>query len=58
MANLGSCNDRRKVIKALERAGFERDSGGKHVLMHHTDGRFTTIPNARRIKKGTLSIQI
>ena len=54
MASLGSCNDRRKVIKALERASFERDSGGKHVVMHHPDGRFTTIPNDRRIKTGTL----
>jgi len=54
LASLGSCNNRTKVIKALERAGFERYAGGKHVIMHHPDGRFTTIPNARRIKIGTL----
>jgi len=42
------------VIKALERAGFEQDEGGKHVVMHHSDGRLTTIPNDREIRIGTL----
>lgn len=54
MASLANCNDRNKVIKALTRAGFASDAGGKHVILHHPDGRFTTIPNARRIKTGTL----
>lgn len=54
MPVLRSCNKRLKVIKALERAGFERDEGSKHVVMHHSDGRFATMPNGREIKIGTL----
>lgn len=54
MPVLRTCNQRSKVIRAIERAGFERDEGGKHVVMHHSDGRFTTIPNSRRIRLGTL----
>jgi predicted RNA binding protein YcfA (HicA-like mRNA interferase family) len=54
VATLRSCNKRRKVIQALRRAGFESAAGGKHVIMHHPDGRYTTIPNSRNICLGTL----
>ncbi len=38
----------------MERAGFERRSGGKHTIMEHVDGRYTTIPNHARLKVNTL----
>jgi predicted RNA binding protein YcfA (HicA-like mRNA interferase family) len=51
---LRTCNKRLRVIAALERAGFRAHQGAKHVVMHHPDGRYTTIPNARELKLGTL----
>jgi len=52
--SLANANKQSQVIKALERAGFVRHSGGKHTIMSHADGRYTTIPNHRQLKIGTL----
>lgn len=54
MPNLANATDRRKVIRALRRAGFVDHAGGKHTIMEHPDGRYTTIPNHKRLKVGTL----
>jgi predicted RNA binding protein YcfA (HicA-like mRNA interferase family) len=51
---LANSNHRGKVIQALRRAGFQDEAGGKHTVLHHPDGRFTTIPNSRLIKPTTL----
>ena len=54
MSGLSGYSDRGRVIKALERAGFQRAQGAKHLVMHHANGRHTTIPNSRVLKIGTL----
>lgn len=54
MPSLSNVNHRSKVIAALRRAGFNDEAGGKHTVLHHPDGRFTAVPNARRVKPGTL----
>ena len=48
MPSLTNANVQSKLIRALERAGFERRSGGKHTSMEHPDGRYTTIPIVRQ----------
>jgi len=50
MSRLANANVRSKVIRALRRAGFVEHQGGKHTIMEHPDGRYTTIPRHRRIK--------
>lgn len=56
MSRLANANHRGKVIKALQRAGLEKDEGGKHTIMVHREDatRCTTIPRGSRIKPGTL----
>ena len=54
MPSLANANKQSQVIRALERAGFERRSGGKHTIMAHPDGRYTVIPNHRQLKVNTL----
>ena len=54
MPSLANANVQSRVIRALERAGFKRRSGGKHAIMEHPDGRYTTIPNHARLKVNTL----
>ena len=54
MPSLANANKQTQVIRALERAGFERRSGGKHTIMAHPDGRYTAIPNHRQLKVNTL----
>ena len=54
MPSLANANVQSKVIRALDRVGFERRSGGKHTIMEHPDGRYTTIPNHARLKVNTL----
>ena len=54
MPSLANANKQTQVIRALERAGFVRRSGGKHTIMAHPDGRYTVIPNHRQLKVGTL----
>ncbi len=54
MPSLANANKQTQVIRALERAGFERRSGGKHTILAHPDGRFTVIPNHRQLKVRTL----
>ena len=54
MPSLANANVQSKLIRALKRAGFERRSGGKHTIMEHPDGRYTTIPNHTRLKVPTL----
>ena len=54
MPSLNNANLRTRVIRALRRAGFVERAGGKHTIMEHPDGRFTTIPNHRKLKVGTL----
>lgn len=45
----------KNLIKALEKIGFKVVSQeGSHIKMTHSDGRITTIPNHKQIKKGTL----
>jgi predicted RNA binding protein YcfA (HicA-like mRNA interferase family) len=52
--SLANANKQTQVIRALERAGFERRSGGKHTIMAHPDGRYTAIPNHQELKINTL----
>ena len=54
MPKLNNCNHRDKVIRAIARAGFAIEAGGKHRVAHHPDGRYTLIPNGPRVKPGTL----
>lgn len=54
MPNLANATDRRRVIRALRRAGFVDHAGGKHTIMEHPDGRYTVIPNHSRLKVNTL----
>jgi len=54
MPSLANANHRRKVIRALRRAGFVERHGGKHTIMEHSDGRYTTIPNHSRLNVNTL----
>jgi predicted RNA binding protein YcfA (HicA-like mRNA interferase family) len=51
---LHNANVAARVIRALRRAGFVERSGGKHTIMEHPDGRYTVVPNHRRLKVGTL----
>lgn len=53
MPSLANANKQTQVIRALERAGFARRSGGKHTIMAHPDGRYTAIPNHRQLKVNT-----
>ena len=49
--------DARKVIKALEKAGFEViRQKGSHVRLRHTDGRVATVPvhKGQEIGRGLL----
>jgi len=54
MPSLANANVQSKVICALQRAEFVRRSGGKHTIMKHEDGRYTTIPNHARLNVPTL----
>lgn len=54
MPSLANANNRAKVLRALERAGYERRSGRNHTIMEHPDGHYTVIPNHVRLKTGTL----
>lgn len=54
MPSLANANVQSKLIRALQRAGFVRRSGGKHTILEHADGRYTTIPNHKRLKVATL----
>ena len=54
MSGLANANAHAKVIRALQRAGFEKRQGGKHTIMAHPDGRYTTIPRHPRINPLTL----
>jgi predicted RNA binding protein YcfA (HicA-like mRNA interferase family) len=54
MSRLANANVQSKVIRALQRAGFEKHEGSNHTIMHHPDGRMTTIPRHRRINPLTL----
>ena len=45
------------VARVLERLGFARiRQSGSHVIYHHTDGRWTTVPihKGRYLGKGIL----
>ncbi|MGH8597523.1 MAG: type II toxin-antitoxin system HicA family toxin [Gammaproteobacteria bacterium] len=54
MPSLANANKQTQVIRALQRAGFARRSGGKHTIMAHPDGRYTAIPNHRQLKVNML----
>jgi len=54
VSRLANANVRIRVIRALKRAGFIDYHGGKHTIMEHPDGRYTVIPNARRLNVYTL----
>jgi len=43
-----------KVVRALRKAGFVERQGGKHTIMEHPDGRYTTVPRHPRINVNTL----
>jgi predicted RNA binding protein YcfA (HicA-like mRNA interferase family) len=44
-----------RVLKALERAGWEVHGGGPHYkLLHYTKPGALTVPRGRTLKKGTL----
>jgi predicted RNA binding protein YcfA (HicA-like mRNA interferase family) len=54
MSRLANCTVTSKVVRALKRAGFVESQGGKHTIMVHPDGRYTTVPRHPRIILGTL----
>ena len=55
MPSLHNANHRDKVVRALQRAGFVIDEGGRHAVVHKTDGSFVSVvPRHPRIKPGTL----
>jgi predicted RNA binding protein YcfA (HicA-like mRNA interferase family) len=54
MSSLANANVRTRVIRALQRAGFQERQGGRHTIMVHPDGRYTTIPRHPRINPLTL----
>ena len=54
MSSLANANAQAKVIRALRRAGFHDKQGGRHTIMVHADGRYTTIPRHPRINPLTL----
>ena len=54
MPSLANANVRTRVIRALRRAGFVDRAGGKHTIMEHPNGAYTTIPNHRTLKLGTV----
>ena len=54
MPKLANANNRVQVIRALRRAGFVDEPGGKHLIMRHDDGRWTAIPGARSLSVYTL----
>lgn len=55
MSRLANCNKRPKVIKALERAGFVIQPGGKHAGVFDAQGNFLSVlPNARQLNPHTL----
>lgn len=54
MSSLANANAQSKVIRALRRAGFQDTQGGRHTIMAHPDGRYTTIPRHPRINPLTL----
>lgn len=54
MSSLANANAQAKVIRALRKAGFQDSEGGRHTIMVHPDGRYTTIPRHTRINPLTL----
>lgn len=45
----------RRVLRALQRAGWEIHTGSKHYkLLHLTRPGAMTVPKGRTVKKGTL----
>ncbi len=55
MSRLANCTNRPKVIKALQRAGFQVHAGGKHAIITDAEGNFlSVIPNARQLNPYTL----
>ncbi|MEE9585919.1 MAG: type II toxin-antitoxin system HicA family toxin [Nitrososphaerales archaeon] len=44
----------RKVLKALSKQGFKPvRQRGSHIMLEHSDSRFTVIPRKKQIKSGT-----
>ena len=54
MSRLANANVRSKVLRALRRCGFVEHEGGRHTIMAHLDGRYTTVPRHPRINPLTL----
>ncbi len=47
-----------EIVRVLEKLGFEKiRQSGSHVVFHHSDGRWTTVPlhKGKDVAKGTLS---
>lgn len=45
----------REVVKALSKLGFvARRQSGSHIIMEHSDGRWTVVPRHDPIKMATL----
>lgn len=47
-----------KLIKTLEKLGFRKiRQSGSHVVLRHTDGRWTTVPlhKGKDVAKGTFA---
>ncbi len=45
----------RDVIKALGKLGFTvKRQSGSHVILEHSDGRWTVVPRHDSIKTGTM----
>ena len=56
MSRLANCNKTAKVVRALRRAGFTQREGGRHTVMQHPNGRFTTVPRHPLINTRTLRL--
>lgn len=55
MPRLGNCCDRGRILRALGKAGFGHEPGGRHTIITDRNGNLlSTLPNHRRIAPGTL----
>lgn len=54
--SLANANVTSRVVRALQRAGFQVEEGAGHTLLKHPDGRYTTVPRHRTVKPGLLRL--
>lgn len=55
MSKLANKNKYAKLIKALQKAGFQVIPGGRHTIIANQDGDcISTVPNHREVNVNTL----